>query len=86
MAATYFSMLPTAEKNRYIHKIELFSKKKFNDSLDPYQMTEWVDDLALWPPVEFGSIYSYLIDTNGDFTKDKLKAYKSLDAYNYYSR
>jgi hypothetical protein len=45
----------------------------------------WIDDdVALWPPVEFGCIYSYLIDTPGQFSKEKLKAYKSLEAYNYY--
>ena len=25
----------------------------------------------------------YLVDTPGEFTKEKLKAYKSLEAYNY---
>lgn len=86
MADSYFSTLPTAEKKRYVKKIELFSKEKFKDSLDPYQMIEWTDDLSLWPPVEFGAIYSYLIDTNGEYTRDTLKAFKSLEAYNYYIR
>ena len=27
------------------------------------------------------SIYAYLIDTSGEFTREKLKAFKSLEAY-----
>ena len=36
--------------------------------------------------MKFGLIYSYLIERTGEFTKEKLKACKSLEAYNYYSR
>lgn len=86
MASDYFSTLPTAEKKRYTYKIELFSKEKFCSNIDPYEMDGWKDDLSLWPPIEFGSIYTYLIDTPGEFTKEKLKAHKSLEAYNYYCR
>ena len=38
----------------------------------------------MWPNLEIGDIYTYLIDTKGSFTKDKLKAYKSLQACNYF--
>jgi hypothetical protein len=52
--------------------------------LDPYEVVNgWIDDVALWPSVEFWYIYSYLINTPGQFTKEKLKADKSLEAYNY---
>lgn len=36
------------------------------------------------PPIEFGEIYTYLIDTPGQFTREQLKLYKSLEAFNYY--
>ena len=50
---------------------------------DPYAIPQekWKDDVA---SSGFGQIYTYLIDTPGQFTKEKLKAYKSLDAFNYY--
>ena len=37
-----------------------------------------------WPELQFGDIYTYLISTEGIFTKEKLKAYKSLEVYNYF--
>ena len=88
MASVYVNDLCAADKRRYMEKIKDFSRKEFENSLDPYQVpeNEWIDDVALWPPVEFGCIYSYLIERTGEFTKEKLKAYKSLEAYNYYSR
>ena len=31
--------------------------------------------MKLWPPVTFPDVYCYLIETPGDFTGEKLKAY-----------
>jgi len=31
--------------------------------------------MKLWPPVTFPDVYCYLIETPGDFTVEKLKAY-----------
>lgn len=84
--ASYVSTLSGADRTRYIDKIKLFSEGQFNESTDPYQISDWTDDIELWPSVEFGAIYTYLIDTKGEFTREKLKAYKSLEAYNYYIR
>ena len=44
----------------------------------------WLDDPSKWPEIQFGDIYTYLIDTPGIFTKENLRAYKSLEAYNYF--
>ncbi len=57
-------------------------------NLDPYNISKesWTDDPTLWPPLEYPSIYANLVDTPGEFTREKLKAFKSLEAYNYYSR
>ena len=66
----------------------LYCSKDQEVLIDPYviEASEWKNDIALWPPIEFGQIYTYLIDMPGQFTRQKMKAYKSLDAFNYYIR
>ena len=54
--------------------------------LCPYDIpdVQWVDDVSKWPPVEFGHLYVYFVETPGGYTLEAIKAYKSLEAYNYY--
>jgi len=43
---------------------------------DPYSISEsWTDDVNSWPEV------TYLIDSPGMYTKEAMKAYKSLEAW-----
>ena len=53
---------------------------------DPYGIDEnvWINDVTTWPDLQLGDIYTYLIDSKGTFTRETLKAYKSLEAYNYF--
>ena len=85
----YLGSICGAEKDRYVCKLQSLCGEVGSDisnvsRLDPYQIppNEWKDNVSLWPPVEFGHIYMYLVDTPGEFTKEKLKTYKSLEAYN----
>ena len=92
----YASSLSGKEKEHYLRKLQCLygCVSVLNDdkdsllALDPYEIPceDWMDDVSKWPPVEFPSIYAYLVDTPGEFTREKLKAYKSLEAYNYYER
>ena len=82
MLSQYFYSLDYTVRKRYLEKL-----KVNGETLpDPYGITEdlWLDDVTKWPSVEFGDLYTYLIDTKGPFTKEKLKAYKSLEAYSYF--
>ena len=48
----------------------------------PYSLsTDWRDSPSTWPDLTFGDIFIYLIDTPSMYTKETMKAYKSLDAY-----
>ena len=71
------------------------AQKRYNSKLttddgvclpDPYSISDdlWQNDVKKWPNLEFGDLFMYLIESEGTFTKEKLKAYKSLEAYNYY--
>ena len=83
----YKDTLPQSEKNQYRKKLSvLYGKSGQNevDVTDP--ASKWIDDISLWPPVAYGDIYEYLVNTPGPFTREVLKAYKSLNAYNYYLR
>ena len=50
---------------------------------DPFGIDEglWSEDVKRWPTMEVGDLYSYLVNTEGTYTQESLKAYKSLEAY-----
>ncbi|CAC5369625.1 unnamed protein product [Mytilus coruscus] len=80
--STYYHSLPNDTKNRYSTK--LFYDAGTKSLPDPYVLTEkWSTDPNTWPDLTFGDIYLYLIDTPSIFTKESMKAYKSLEAYKY---
>ena len=41
-----------------------------NALIDPYEIEEdkWIDDVSIRPPVDFENIYTYLVDTQREFT------------------
>ena len=82
MSSSYFESLDYASQKRYVEKL----KMREVEIPDPYSIADdlWVDNPAKWPNLEFGDIYVYLINTKGMYTKESLKAYKSLEAYNYF--
>ena len=83
------ALFPSVEKERYIRKLKCLNCGPGVDKYeDPYKIKEefWIDDVSKWPPVEFPALYMYFIESPGGNTREKLKAYKSLEAYNYYAR
>ena len=94
----YLKTLTGESKERYVEKLTTlgFTNIELND---PYLNVKsvqkganqssaegsiWIDDITKWPIVEFGSVYVYLSDTPGPFTRDNMRAYKSLEAYNFF--
>ena len=52
---------------------------------DPGTLVEnWKDNVKLLPDTTWDDIYNYLINTPSLYTNKTLKAYKSLEAYNFF--
>ena len=75
-------MLSNDDKTRYAKKLDIIFKD--SDAIEPFELSDknWKDDVSLWP--EFEQIYSYLIDTPGEYTNETLNPNKDLKAFNYY--
>jgi len=76
---------------RWIMKIK---KKLYKEKLslegeripDPYALPDegWTDDDTKWLTVLYGGVYNYLIESKGRYTQQSLRAFKSLEAFNYF--
>ena len=84
--SSYLDSLKGSDRLRYENKFRCLynttdKENMLLEALDPYQLgsESWVDDPSVWSEVEFPHIYVYLIDTPGKFTREKLKALKSLE-------
>lgn len=92
--STYFSKLKTGDRQRYVQKLlglgfcieddpfSLLERKISGKSMG--KCSSWLDDVRKWPSVDFGQIFSYLIETPGPYTMESMKAYRSLEAYNFF--
>ena len=84
----------TSEMCEYFQSLDYLAQRRYTEKLticdevlpDLYSIGEdlWTDDMSQWPDLMYGDVYSYLIKTKGPYTKEKLKAHKSLDAFNYF--
>ena len=81
MASYQVSCLDSVVQKRYRDKLSLLG---LNEDEDPYQSMNFIDDMTLWPPVNYGDIFCYFIDRPGVYTKQQLLQWRSLEAYNYY--
>ncbi len=83
MAQTnYINSISSSDCTDYLKKLVLSNGEKLPD---PYNIPsdEWISDMSKWPAIIWPDIYCYLIEKPSVYTKDNLRAYKSLDAYNY---
>ena len=78
----YYMSLDTASKQHYLAKLTLSTGEQLPDpmTLD----CDWSNDIVHLPCLSWRDVTDYLIDSPSTFTKDSLKAYKSLEAYDYF--
>lgn len=74
----YYKQLEAKAKERYDEKLLII------ETDDPYTFAPSpVTSTAAVPNIEYPDIYNYLINTPSPYTKEELKAYKSLEGYKY---
>ena len=81
--STYFNSLSLVDRQAYAAKLTLVNGVSLTD---PYSISaaQWVHNHPTkWPPLQWPDIHDYLIETPSLYTREKLRAYKSLDAYNF---
>ena len=71
--STYYRELDDEAKVRYREKLAMLGH------VDDSQSADWQQ----WPEVEYPDIFKYPVTTPSLYMQDQLKAYKSLDAYNF---
>ena len=64
-----------ASRRRYDEKLNLLS------STDPYEETQWEEDIDTWPAVMYAHACVYLILYPSPLTRDEMLNYKSLECF-----
>ena len=78
----YLSTLDDNSRDLHMKKPQLEDNSQLPNS---YDLLGWENEVSLLPDISWPDIYNYLIShPSGAFTNESLKAYKSLDAYNYF--
>jgi len=81
MSYDYYNTLDSSHQELYDSKLSAAGVE-----MCIYRMPEdsWCNNPRKWPQVEYGDIYSYLIDFPRLFSREKMKNYKSLGAHSYF--
>ena len=80
----YFKRLQDRARVRYIEKLRLIGLGQSDDPYSESNSSKFVEDLTLWPAVEYGHIFGYFVTRPGLYTQEQLLAWKQLDSYNYF--
>ena len=81
-ASNYFKELEKDDQIQYSKKLTLANGTLLSD---PYFISNgWESNVLKLPNITWIDISNYLIETPSEFSKDKLRAYKSLEAYNFF--
>ena len=78
--SSYAGALSVKDREEYFKKLTLTNGKRLPD---PCTLTEWDYDVSKWPNIQWPDIYLYLVEKPSVYTREKLRAYKSMDAYDY---
>nr|XP_047129777.1 uncharacterized protein LOC124809815 [Hydra vulgaris] len=84
MMSEYFKSLKLEEAIDYTKKLTLKNGEVLSDPfiIEP---KEWSNDLNHLPNITWQDVTQYLIDTPSIYTKESIRAYKSLEAFDYFT-
>ena len=77
----YFKKLDQAASNRYLAKLRILGLGTNDDPYAASNAANFVDDMKLWPHVEYPHLYRYFIERPGVHTREQLKQWKSLNYF-----
>ena len=79
----YSDNLSEEDFTRYREKLKLATGEQLPD---PYTLKEkWTNDISNLPEITWRDVTEYLLDTPSTYMKKSIKAYKSLEAYDYFA-
>ena len=82
MDSDYINKLKGSDREAYTTKLLLKTGEQLPD---PFSLNDgWLNDITMLPELSWRDVTEYLIDTPSRFTKEAMKAYKSLEAYDYF--
>ncbi|KAG0418624.1 hypothetical protein HPB47_004701 [Ixodes persulcatus] len=84
MTSSYYRRLPSNDRVRYEQTLTCLGGCAIIDPFDPSNAGLFNEEQRLYPQVTWPELHDYLINTPGLFTRERLKAYKSLEAHNYF--
>ena len=82
VVSEYYQQLTETARKRYDEKLDMIGVL-----CDPYAKKNpapWSTESTTWPEVEYPDVYNYLVSTPSPYTKQEMKAYKSLEGYKYF--
>ncbi|XP_028415046.1 uncharacterized protein LOC114538132 [Dendronephthya gigantea] len=77
---------------KYLETLTNDSRKKYQEKLnlinniDPYNVSSnfFTESMEMWPNIEYPDIVTYFLCSTSRYTKEQIKAYKSLESYQYF--
>lgn len=84
MTSAYFRSLAAWDQARYLEKLNYAGRVNLPDPYDPRNASAFRENPGLFPRLSWPELHDCLINSPGKYTRERLKAYKSLDAYNYF--
>lgn len=84
MTSRYYQNLPRQEQIRYEQKL-IVDRCMLPDPLNEVvREATFSPDFSALPQLTYPDLYHYLVDTVCVYSREAVKAYRSLDAFNYF--